>query len=285
MNAGQRYTPAAWETGAIFVFIAIVVLADSFLVAWVRGNEIGLTFTAGIMAGFAVSIAWAVRHYVPGIAATLFAMAAGMVLLLSRSSVRLGLATASVTAATWFVWFLVYDVWFTGQANAEFVSPVITFGQAATTGRALIVYHRGRGEAQLQRHLQEAFAEGLVGNGWQVDLTTASRETPTDLSRYDLLVLGAQAYNWSPARPIVEYLDRMDKLNGKAIVAVVSGGGMADRAMRILQARIVEAGGSIVDAFEIWTSRSNEARYGIDDPEAIMRRAGSHLRLALRKAG
>jgi hypothetical protein len=282
MNAGQ--TPAAWDTGAMFVFIAVVVLADSFLVAWGRGNEIGLAFTAGIMAGLAVSIAWAVRHYVSGIAATIFAMAAGMVLLLSRTSVRLGLATASVTAATWFVWFLLYDVWFTGQANAEFVSPVITFGRART-GRALIVYHHGRGEGQFQRHLQEAFAEGLVGNGWQVDLTTASRETPTDLSRYDLLVLGAQAYNWSPARPILEYLVRVGKLKGKAIVAVVSGGGMTERAMRILQTRIVEAGGCIVDAFEIWTSRSNEARYGIDDPEAIMRRAGSRLRPALRKAG
>jgi flavorubredoxin len=125
--------------------------------------------------------------------------------------------------------------------------------------------------------MQRAFAEGLQAQGWQVALTTASRQTPTDLSRYDLLVLGAQAYNWCPARPIIDYLDRVGDLKGKPVVVIVSGGGMTERAMRVLQSRVVEAGGAIRDGIEIWTTRSNEERHGLSDPEAIMRRAAARL--------
>jgi hypothetical protein len=95
-----------------------------------------------------------------------------------------------------------------------------------------------------------------------------------------MLVLGAQAYNWCPARPIVDYLHRVGDLKGKPVVVIVSGGGMTERAMRVLQSRVVKAGGTIRDAIEIWTSRSNEERHGLSDPEAIMRRAGARLTLA-----
>lgn len=61
---------------------------------------------------------------------------------------------------------------------------------------------------------------------------------------------------------------------------IVSGGGMTERAMRVLQARVVKAGGRIADEIDIWTSRPNEERHGLSDPEAIMRRAGKRLTLA-----
>lgn len=62
-------------------------------------------------------------------------------------------------------------------------------------------------------------------------------------------------------------------------MVTVSKGGMTERAMRVLQAGIVKAGGTIVDAIEIWTSRPNEKRHALSDPQAIMRRAGERLRL------
>ena len=154
---------------------------------------------------------------------------------------------------------------------------ILSEGGNGSTGRALIVHHRGRGPTQFQALVQQAFAEGLQAEGWQVDITTASRQTPTDLSGYNLLVLGAQAYNWSPARPVVDYVDRVRNLRGKRVVVIVSGGGMTERAMRVLKTRIVKAGRVIVDAIEIWTSRSNEERHGLTDPVAIMRRAGARV--------
>ena len=113
-----------------------------------------------------------------------------------------------------------------------------------------------------------------------MDLTTASRQAPADVSRYDLLVFGAQAYNWCPARPVVDYIDRVAGLKGKPVVLIVSGGGMTERAMRLLRTHALTSGGVIIDAIEIWTSRPNEERHGLSDPEAIMRQAGARLTLA-----
>ena len=71
----------------------------------------------------------------------------------------------------------------------------------------------------------------------------------------------------------------MADLKGTSVVVIVSGGGMTERAIQVLQARIAKAGAAIVDAIEIWTSRPNEG-HGLGDPDAIMRRAGSRLTLA-----
>lgn len=54
---------------------------------------------------------------------------------------------------------------------------------------------------------------------------------------------------------------------------------MTERAMRILQPRVIKVGGTIRDAIEIWTSRPNKERHGLSDSEAIMRRAGERLTL------
>jgi hypothetical protein len=230
--------------------------------------------------GLILSIAWALRRYLGAVSIALFMTAVVMTILLSRSSSSTGLSSVVVALAIFGVWFLAYDVWFTGRANAEFVSRVTTLGGDGSAGRALIVHHQGRGPSHFQARMQRAFAEGLQAQGWQVDITTASRQTPTDLSGYGLLVLGAQTYNWCPARPVVDYIDRVRNLEGKPVVIIVSGGGMTERAMQVLHKCIVRTGGVIVDAIEIWTSRSNEERHGLSDPTAIMRRAGARLTLA-----
>jgi hypothetical protein len=207
-------------------------------------------------------------------------VAVALTTLLAASSPRAGVFGTVVALGIFGVWFLGYDMWFTGRANAEFASPVSTLGGDGRAGRALIVHHQGRGPAHFQRRMQRAFAEGLRSQGWQVDLTTASRQAPADVSGYDLIVLGAQAYNWCPARPVVDYVDRVAGLRGKPVVVVVSGGGMTERAMHVLQTHVLTSGGVILKAIEIWTSRPNEERAGLRDPAAIMRREGARLRLA-----
>lgn len=279
MKRTALYTPSIWGPAALIVFTAMMGLADALLVAWWLGSAWGLGVAAGAIVGLMLSVGWALRRYLPVVSIGLLVTSAAMTILLARSSSSAGLSSVFVALGTWGIWFLAYDVWFTGRANREFVSPVTTLGGDGNAGRALIVHHRGRGPAQFQARMQRAFAEGLQAQGWQVDITTASRQTSTDLSRYDLLVLGAQAYNWSPARPVVDYVDRLRDLKGKPVVVIVSGGGMTERAMRVLQTCIVKAGGVIVDAIEIWTSRSNEDRHGLTDPVAIMRRAGARVTL------
>jgi hypothetical protein len=285
MKIAPRYMPSSWSTASLVVLTALMGLADAFVVAWLINSASGLAMTAGAIVGLMASVAWTLRRYVPIASVSVLVVSIAMIILLARSSPSAGLPSTGVALAVWGAWFLAYDVWFTGRANREFVSPVTTLGDHGEAGRALIVHHRGRGPRQFQGRLQRAFAEALQAEGWHVDLTTASRQAPTDLSRYDILVLGAQAYNWCPARPIVDYLDRIGDLKGKPVVVVVSGGGMTERAMEVLQTRVVKAGGLLADAIEIWTSRPNDERHGLSDPEAIMRRAATRLTPARRKTG
>jgi hypothetical protein len=280
MERLSDYTPHDWRLAAPIVFTAVLALADAWLLAWWIGSVRGAAVTAGPIVGIVLSIAWTIRHFRPAVALGGLGFGVALTILLWRSVP--GAAWPGVLAAlgTFGVWFLAYDVWFTGRANAPFVSPMTTLGGRGSAGSALIVYHRGRGPLQFQARLQRAFAEGLKSQGWRVDMTTASAQASADVSRYDLLVLGAQAYNWCPARPVVDYLRRVAGLGGKPVVAIVSGGGMTERAMRLLCARIVEAGGVVADMIEVWTTRSNEERHGLVDPDAIMRRAGARVGLA-----
>ena len=271
------YTPSSWSAASGVVFMAIMGLADALLVAWLYGNVSGMAVSAGALLGLMISIAWALRRYLATVSLTLLASAAAITVTLCLNAPPVGLRSAVVAVAVFGVWFLTYDVWFTGRAQTEVVSGVTRLGSDGHVGRALIVHHQGRGRKRFQAHVQRAFAEGLQSQGWQVDVTTASRATPTDLSRYDLLVLGAQSYNWCPARPVVDYLDRLGDLKGKPVVIVVSGGGMTERAIRVLRERVVKAHGAVVDAIEIWTSRPNEERHGLSDPRAILFRAGARL--------
>ncbi len=271
------YTPSSWGAASVVVFIAIMGLADALLVAWLYGNESGMAVSVGALLGLMISIAWALRQYLATVSLTLLAIAAAITITLGLTAPPVGLRSAVVAVALFGVWFLTYDVWFTGRAQTEVVSVVTRLGSDGHAGRALIVHHQGRGPKRFQAHVQRAFAEGLQWQGWQVDITTASHTTPTDLSRYDLLVLGAQSYNWCPARPVVDYLNRLGDLKGKPVVIVVSGGGMTERAIRVLRERVVKKHGAVVDAIEIWTLRPNEERHGLSDPRAILFRAGARL--------
>ena len=47
MKAAQHDMPAISERGAFWVFVAVSVLADGFLVAWATDNQIWLPLTGG----------------------------------------------------------------------------------------------------------------------------------------------------------------------------------------------------------------------------------------------
>ena len=84
--------------------------------------------------------------------------------------------------------------------NKEVVSQVEVRNPDGDAGTALVVYHPGKSD--FQEKVTYAFAESLVSNGWRVEIATASSQAPTDLSGYDLLVLGGPTYWFTPSRPI-----------------------------------------------------------------------------------
>ena len=165
-------------------------------------------------------------------------------------SVRwIGLIAVFAALAAWAAWF------FSGR-NREVVSEVETLNPDGETGAALVVYHPGKSD--FQRRVFAGFAEGLVANGWKVELTTPSPQAPTDLAAYDLLVLGGPTYGFKPNRPILKYLARLGDLEGKPTVTIITALGMGERSTEMMQQLVREANGDLIEALILYKARPND---------------------------
>ena len=58
---------------------------------------------------------------------------------------------------------------------------------------------------------------------------------------------------------------------------MISGGGMTDRALKIMSDHVTQAHGRIVEAIEIWTDSAERRAPRPGDPQEIMRRAGARV--------
>jgi hypothetical protein len=164
-----------------------------------------------------------------------------------------------------------------GYMNHEVKSEVKTINPTGTTGTALVVYHPGRSD--FQETVNTAFAEGLAEKGWSIDMTTASSEAPTDLSKYDLLVLGTPTYDWAPSGRIKKYLKGLSDLGGKPTVIIVSAAGSSDQSVPTMEKLVQQANGKLIKSFPLWTLAPNDEMYGISDPVEIMRQAANDISL------
>jgi flavodoxin len=161
--------------------------------------------------------------------------------------------------------------------NREGASEVEVRNPEGDAGTALIVYHGGKGG--FTERVTAAFAEGLVSNGWRVETTTASARAPTDLSGYDLLVVGGATYGFTPNRPIRDYVRRLGDLGGKPTATIITGWGEGERSSAIMQEDVRRANGELVKSLLLYSIRPNEDLHGINDAEEIATRAAKEIRL------
>ncbi len=171
------------------------------------------------------------------------------------------------------LWFGALSYW----VNMEVVSPLEVLNLEGDAGAVLVVYHPGK--SSFQRDVSYAFAEGLVSQGWRVQITTASSHAPTDLSPYDLLVLGAPTYDWLPARRLQAYVRGLGDLAGKPTVTIISGAGYTVLSQPALDRMVQEAGGKVVKSLAVWSMAPNEDVYGVSDAREAMRQAAPGISL------
>ena len=143
------------------------------------------------------------------------------------------------------------------------------------TKTALVIYHPGL--ASFQQDTTYAFADGLVENGWKVEITTPSSEAPTDLSGYSFLVLGSPVYAGAPAPTLQRHLERIGDLNGIDTVLIVTSGGSDGEAEATLQQVVEDHDGNIVLVLSLYTSTPNDG-----NPLTIAEQAGRDLVIAKR---
>jgi flavorubredoxin len=152
--------------------------------------------------------------------------------------------------------------WLEFGRNTGVVSEVKVLNPEGEAGTALVVYHPGKSDFQHQ--VFSGFAEGLVSSDWRVEITTPSAQAPTDLSGYNLLVLGGPTYGFTPNRPIKRYLKRLGDLGGQRTVTIITGLGAGERSSAIMQKLVREAGGELVDALLLYKARPNDEDNFVD---------------------
>jgi flavorubredoxin len=157
------------------------------------------------------------------------------------------------------------------KINSDYVSEIEVLN-ADGSETALIIYHPGL--SSFMKDVAYAFADGLVENGWRVEITTASSQAPTDLSGYSLLALGSPVYGGTPSTTIKRHLERIDDLNGIDIVLLVTSGGSDGGAEASMQQAVEDHDGTVNEVLSLFTSIPNE---GDGDPLDIAEQAGREI--------
>jgi flavorubredoxin len=119
---------------------------------------------------------------------------------------------------------------------------------------ALIVYQPGF--SNFPRDMVYAFADGLISSDWRVEITTASSEAPSDLSKYSLLTLAYPVYGGTVGTAIVRYVDRISDLDGVNTVIIACGGGDSGESIIPLSQQVEAANGTFYDSLALSNGNS-----------------------------
>jgi len=133
------------------------------------------------------------------------------------------------------------------------------------------------GISDFQARISRSFAEGLAESGWHVEMTTASRQTPTDLSSYSLVAIGAPIYARMPSPPLTAYLERLETFDGKQVAITITGAGEGVLALEYVSSLVAEMRGEPVLELVLYTQASNEMPFGSGNAVKIARDAALSL--------
>ena len=146
--------------------------------------------------------------------------------------------------------------------NRDVVSGVKMLNDGGDVGTALVVYHPGK--SAFHGRVFSGFVDGLVANGWRVEVTTPSVQAPTDVSGYDLLVLGGPTYGFAPNRPIRRYLRRLGDLGGQSVATIITAMGAGERSSAIMDRLVRDANGDLVCSLFLYWMRPNDDDRHVD---------------------
>ncbi len=169
-----------------------------------------------------------------------------MKLLMWLGAVLVIVAVLFVAAMAWLIW----------RVDQETVRPIEIANADGTAGAALIVMSPGA--SSFPDEIAASFAQGLVKSGWRVERTTPSIETPTDLSAYDLVVVGSPIYRHGPTKPLTDWISRLEDLRGKPVAILLTGMGSADDALAVTRQLVTDAKGEVAGSYAYFSLLPND---------------------------
>jgi hypothetical protein len=159
--------------------------------------------------------------------------------------------------------------------SAEKTSPVKALNPQSSGPKALVVFYPG--VSGFESGVAESFAESLASNGWHVEITTASSQTPTDLTGYSLLVLSSPIYGGQPSIPMQSYMARLSNLGGLKVATVLTGAGAPPEAKAWMTSKVQSMSGDEVLSLVVFSMAPNPQQYGSTDPQGIAAGAAASL--------
>jgi hypothetical protein len=121
---------------------------------------------------------------------------------------------------------------------------------------AVIFYHPGL--SSFAHDVSYTFADGLTLNNWRVEIATPSIEAPTDLSKYDLIVITSNTYGFNPDTPTIRHLERIGDLKGKQTVLITLGAGSAEQSQQVFEDLVKTKNGTIIGTLLLYSMAPNE---------------------------
>ena len=170
------------------------------------------------------------------------------------------------------VGILGYSMW---AITAENPSPVTAVNPQSSGPKALVISDPGI--SGFEQGVADSFASGLTTNGWHVEVTTASSQTPTDLTEYTLVAFVSPIYGGEPSVPMQSYLTRLGSLAGKRVAVVLTGAGAGSEALQWMKSRVVSMGGGEVLSIAVYSMSLNEPQFGSSDAQGIAEAAAESL--------
>ena len=144
---------------------------------------------------------------------------------------------------------------------------------------ALVVYQTGL--TSFSKDSSYAFANGLGESGWRVEITTASSQAPSNLSKYGLLALGFPTYGSSPGTAIVRYVDRVGDLHRINTVIIACAGFDAGKSVATMTQNVHATNGTVQKSLAL-VSKSTwfgiAPSEGRGSPADTARQAGTQIR-------
>jgi len=131
--------------------------------------------------------------------------------------------------------------------SVEIVRDVVINNPDGSTGTVFVVFRPGL--TGFNEGVVNEFVRGLVDADWRVEVTTSSSATPTNVTAYDLIVLGSPTNGAKPHESMLAYLTRVD-FEGKPVVLILTSGGFGGAGLELFGNATEDANGVVLSSMQ-----------------------------------
>jgi len=129
---------------------------------------------------------------------------------------------------------------------------------SAASGRVALVVYDPDPFYNFDQQLCEAFADALADKGWRITISSVSAAKRLADNSFDLYVICANTYNWSPDWATCKLIETKLPLEEKKVVAITLGAGSTGRSQRVFETLIKSRKAILIDSRSFWLWRPND---------------------------